>query len=115
MRLRSFDDLECYAAQEGRRTVDVGDVVTDKLYETVFEGVRIVVYWLCDVSGSFGRGRGGGEVVVGTGKGLHVRPSSPGASRVLIEAAWIVVGDVPSSECDATDQQLVLDTNNCNT
>jgi len=44
LRLRSFDDLECYAAQEGRRTVDVGDVVTDKLYETVFEGVRIVVY-----------------------------------------------------------------------
>jgi hypothetical protein len=31
------------------------------------------------------RGRGGeGEVVVGTGKGLHVRPSSPGATRVLI-------------------------------
>jgi hypothetical protein len=30
------------------------------------------------------RGRGGeGEVVVGTGKGLHVRPSSPGATRVL--------------------------------
>jgi hypothetical protein len=41
--------------------------------------------WLYDVSGSFRRGRGGGEVVVvGTGKGLHVRPSSPGATRVLV-------------------------------
>jgi hypothetical protein len=116
-RWSSFDDLECYAAQAGRRMVDVGDVFTDKRYKTVFEGVGIVVCWSGDVSGSFRGGRGGGEVVVGTGKGLHVRPSSPGATRVLIvEAAWMVgVGDVPLSECDATDQQLVSDTNHCNT
>jgi hypothetical protein len=88
--LRVFDDLECYAVQLGRRTGDVGDVFTDKRYDAVFEGMRIVVCWVGGVSGSFRGGRGGGEVVVGTGKGLHVRPSSPGTSRVLIEAAWIV-------------------------
>ena len=87
LRLGSFDDFECYAAEAGGRTVDAVEVFTDKRYEAVFEGISILVCWSGDVSGSFRGGRGGGEVVVGTGKGLHVRPSSPGATRVLIEAA----------------------------